>query len=372
MTERVDCVVVGAGVVGLAIARHLAMAGREVVVVEAEGAIGTQTSSRNTGVIHAGLHYPAGSLKDRLCQRGKALLYAYCAEHGVGHRRLGKLITARIGSGAQGVAELAALKAQAERNGLAGLSLIDATAIRDLEPALAAPAALLSPSSGIVDVHELMLAYLGDIEVRGGWLLRNSPVKGGDVGPDRIDLRIGGPDPVEVRCRVLINSAGHNASAVARSIAGVPPESVPAHLLMKGSYFVLNGRSPFRHLVYPHHHGLHASPDLAGELRFGPDSQWVDKIDYEVEAARAPAFYQAVREFWPDLPDGALRPGWAGVRPKIGTARANDIDFRIDGPELHGIPGLINLFGIESPGLTASLAIGEEVATRLGVSAPAT
>ena len=224
MTERVDCVVVGAGVVGLAVARHLAMAGREVVIVEAEGAIGTQTSSRNTGVIHAGIHYPAGSLKGRLCRRGKALLYAYCAEHGVGHRRLGKVIPASIGSGEEGVAELAALKARAERNGLADLALIDAAAIRRLEPALAAPAGLFSPSSGIVDVHELMLAYLGDIDAHGGWLLRNSPVEGGEAGADRLDIRIGGPSAVAVRCRALVNSAGHNAPAVARSIAGVPPE----------------------------------------------------------------------------------------------------------------------------------------------------
>jgi L-2-hydroxyglutarate oxidase LhgO len=370
MSEQVDCIVIGAGVVGLAVARALARGGREVVVVEAENQIGSHTSSRNTGVIHAGIDYPVGSLKARLCRRGKELLYRYCGDRGLAHRRLGKLILAAPGSGAAGRAALAATKAKAEALGLTDLAWLDQAEMRRREPALVAPVALFSPSSGIVDQHDLMLALRGDLEADGGALALASPAEGGAVRDDGFDLRVGGLTAIALRCRVLINSAGFDAPRFAAAISGVSPANVPPRRLMKGSYFVLAGRSPFRHLVYPQRHGMHASLDMAGALRFGPDSEWVETVDYRVDETRAPKFYGAIREFWPDLPDGALMPGWAGIRPKISDQRANRVDFRIDGPELHGIPGLINLFGIESPGLTAALAIGEEVAARLGMTLP--
>ncbi len=367
MTETADCIVVGAGVVGLAVARAQALSGREVIVLEAAEAIGTHTSSRNSGVIHAGINYNAGSLKGRLCRRGKELLYAYCAEHGVGHRRLGKILPAFDPD--TGEAKLATLKARAEANGLMDLTWLDRAAIRDLEPELDAPRALLSPSSGIVDAHELMLSLRGEIEDRGGAIALGSPVTGGHVG-DSLELEIGGANPMTLRCRTLINSAGFDAQLVAAKLQGLPKDTIPPRLLAKGVWFILNGRSPFRHLIYPvgdhtDHHGIHVSIDMGGQLRFGPDLEWVETVDYRVDESRAAIFTAAARAIWPALPEGALSPGYAGIRAKTGRGRATDNDFIIQGRETHGVPGLINLYGIESPGLTSSLAIGEEVARRL-------
>lgn len=374
MTETADCIVVGAGVVGLATARALTLAGREVIVLEAADAIGTHTSSRNSGVIHAGINYNPGSLKGRLCRRGKALLYEYCASHGVGHRRLGKILPAFDSE--SGPAKLAALKARAEANGLMDLTLLDRAAIRDLEPELDAPCALFSPSSGIVDAHELMLSLRGEIEDRGGAIALRSPVIGGQVGSDGIEIQVGGANPMSLRCRTLVNSAGFDAPLVARALRGLPQETIPPRLLAKGIWFTLNGRAPFRHLIYPvgdhkDHQGIHVTLDLGGQLRFGPDLEWVDTVDYRVDESRAPAFIAAARAIWPALPDGALSPGYAGIRAKTGRGRAADNDFIIQGRETHGVAGLINLYGIESPGLTSSLAIGEEVAQRLAATVSA-
>lgn len=379
MTETADCIVVGAGVVGLAVARALALAGREVIVIEATEAIGTQTSSRNSGVIHAGLNYKLGGLKNRLCQRGKELLYSYCPEHGVGHRRVGKILPTFDAE--TGPAKLTALKAHAEANGLTDLVWLDRAAIRDLEPELDAPCALFSPSSGIVDAHGLMLSLRGEIEDRGGAIALNSPVVGGRVG-DGIEIDVGGANPqttpMTLRCRTLINSAGFDASLVAQSLSGLPRETIVPRLLAKGVWFVLNGRSPFRHLIYPvgepkakEQQGIHVSLDLSGQARFGPDTEWVETVDYRVDESRAPAFIAAARAIWPALPDGALSPGYAGIRAKTSRGRAPDNDFIIQGRETHGVPGLINLYGIESPGLTSSLAIGEEVAKRLAATVAA-
>jgi L-2-hydroxyglutarate oxidase LhgO len=369
MAEEVDCLVIGAGVVGLAVARRLAHAGREVILVEAESAIGMHTSARHSGVIHAGL-LSAKTLKGRLCRSGKDMLYAYCAEHNVGHKRIGKLIIAPVAAGEEGLAALQATKARAEENGLTDLRLIGADEVRDMEPALETLGALFSPSSGIVDPHDLMLAYLGDLEDKGGSLVLESPVLSGRAGDGRIEIDVGGLSPLTISCRSVVNSAGFNAQKVAASIAGIPKPTIPQRLLAKGSYFVLAGKSPFSRLIYPVHtksyRSMHTTLDLAGQLRFGPDMEWVEEVDYRVDVARAPAFYDSIRRFWPALPDGALKPGWAGVRPKIGWGQSTaELDFLIQGPETHGIDGLINLYGIESPGLTSSLAIAEDVAHRL-------
>lgn len=368
MTETVDCIVVGAGVVGLAVARALALAGREVIVLEAANVIGSHTSSRNSGVIHAGINYNAASLKGRLCQRGKELLYAYCASRGVGHRRLGKILPAFDAE--TGRAKLAALKSRAEANGLMDLTWLDRAAIRDLEPELDAPAALFSPSSGIVDAQELMLSLRGEIEDHGGAIALGAPLSQGRVSDDDFELQVGGGDPMTLRCRSLINSAGFDAPLVAQNLRGLPPETIPPRLLAKGVWFTLSGPSPFRHLIYPvgdhkDHQGIHVSLDLGGQLRFGPDLEWVETVDYRVDRSRATAFTAAARAIWPALPEGALQPGYAGIRAKTGRGRATDNDFIIQGHDVHGVAGLINLYGIESPGLTSSLAIGEEVARRL-------
>lgn len=368
MSETADCIVVGAGVVGLAVARALALAGREVIVLEAADTIGSHTSSRNSGVIHAGINYNAASLKGRLCRRGKELLYAYCASHGVGHRRLGKILP--VFDGATGPQKLTALKSRAEANGLMDLAWLDRAAIRALEPELDAPAALFSPSSGIVDAHDLMLSLRGEIEDHGGAIALRAPFQSGQVADDGFELQVGGAHPLTLRCRSLINSAGFDAPLVAGRLAGLPAATIAPRLLAKGVWFTLSGPSPFRHLIYPlgehkDHQGIHVSLDMGGQLRFGPDLEWVESVDYRVDPARAAAFTAAARAIWPALPDGALQPGYAGIRAKTGRGRATDNDFIIQGREIHGIPGLINLYGIESPGLTSSLAIGEEVARRM-------
>jgi L-2-hydroxyglutarate oxidase LhgO len=371
VVDRVDTVVVGAGVVGLAVARRLAMAGHEVVVLEAENRFGSVTSSRNSEVIHAGIYYPAGSARAALCVRGKALLYEYCASHQVGHRRCGKLIVAQDDAE---IAALQRLQAQAEANGVADLQWLDARQARLLEPALRCSAALLSPSTGIVDSHGLMLALLGQAQDHGAMLALCSPVLGGRLTATGIELEVGGEQPSRLRARQVVNSAGLGAPALARRLAGMPADAVPRDHLAKGCYFALTGRAPFSRLVYPApgvsgHLGVHLTLDLAGQARFGPSFRWVDTLDYGVDVAEADGFYAEVRRYWPGLADGALQPGYAGLRPKISGPGEPAADFRIDGPPRHGVPGLVNLFGIESPGLTASLAIAEQVASLLEATA---
>ena len=363
MPEKVDCVVIGAGVVGLAVARALALRGRETLVLEAEDAIGTGTSSRNSEVIHAGIYYPPGSLKASLCVRGKRLLYAYCEARGVEHRRYGKLIVA---ADQEQVTTLEKLRATARANGVDDLRWLGAAELKATEPALSGVAALLSPSTGIVDSHGFMLALQGDLEDAGGTVAFRSPVRRGRCGRDHIQLEAGSEQLVELEAQVVVNSAGLQAQAVARGIEGVPPQSIPATVYAKGSYYALQGKAPFRHLIYPVPEpgglGVHLTLDLAGQAKFGPDVEWIEKLDYSVDPARAEHFYRAIRRYWPGLADGSLHPGYAGIRPKLGGPDAAAADFLIHGPEAHGVRGLINLYGIESPGLTAALAIGESVA----------
>ncbi len=360
--DQVDCVVVGAGVVGLAVARALAQRGLETIALESELGIGTGTSSRNSEVIHAGIYYPAGSLKAALCVRGKALLYDFCASHGVPHRRCGKLIVA-TSPGQE--AELQRLQAAGRANGVADLELLSAAQTQQLEPALRAEAALLSPSTGIVDSHALMLALQGDFEAAGGMLALGSPVLSGEVALDGIVLQMGGEQPMALHAGMVVNAAGLQAQALAQKIAGLSPGQVPPLHLAKGNYFSLAGRAPFSRLVYPVPEpgglGVHLTLDLAGQARFGPDVQWVDALDYPVDPARGDGFYAEIRRYWPALADGALQPAYAGIRPKLVGPGAPAADFLIQGPAQHGVPGLVNLFGIESPGLTASLAIAERV-----------
>lgn len=361
MTEQVDCVVIGAGVVGLAVARALALGGREVLVLEACSAIGTQTSSRNSEVIHAGIYYPTGSLKARLCTRGKALLYDYCVARGIAHQRCGKLIVAT--TPAQ-VDQLAGIQARAVANGVADLVLLERDQALAMEPALQCVGALLSPSTGIVDSHGLMLALLGDLEHAGGVLALNSPLALAECARGAIELVA--VDGTRLAARSVVNAAGLQAPALARRFAGLDPRHIPPAFFAKGSYFSLSGRSPFSRLIYPVPEaaglGVHLTLDLAGQTRFGPDVEWVDSADdTTVQAARGDAFYAEVRKYWPGLADGALVPGYAGIRPKISGPNQAARDFCIQGPKDHGVPGLVNLFGIESPGLTSSLAIAEVV-----------
>lgn len=367
--EQVDCIVVGAGVVGLATARALAYAGREVIVLESAGAIGTETSSRNSEVIHAGIYYPKGSLKARLCLAGRDMLYAYCGERGVAYRRCGKMIVATSEAEQP---ELARIAQAAEANGVTDLRRLDAADMRALEPALEGRAGLLSPSTGIVDSHGLMLAYQGDFEGIGGMIAFNSPVHGGRVVDGAVELETGGADPMTLRCRTLVNSAGLGAVPLAGMLRGAPKNYVPEQYLAKGNYYTLSTSAPFQRLIYPVPEpgglGVHLTLDLAGRIRFGPDVEWIREIDYRVDPSRAERFYSAIRRYWPGLPDGSLEPGYAGIRPKLGPAGAPAQDFMILGPADHGITGLVNLFGIESPGLTASLAIAEEVVRRLGIN----
>ena len=360
--EEVDCVVVGAGVVGLAVARALALAGREVIILEQAEGIGTETSSRNSEVIHAGIYYPANSLMARFCVEGRRRLYAYCAEKGVPHRNCGKLIVA---TSAQEDAMLAGIKRRAETNGVEGMRVLSRDEAIEMEPNLACTSALLSPSTGIIDSHNFMVALQGDAENAGAVLVVYSPMTGGRAIDRRIEIDVGGADPMTLRCRLLVNSAGLHAPKLAAEIVGMPPDRVPTAYFAKGNYFTLTGRSPFSRLIYPvpvpGGLGVHLTIDLGGQARFGPDVQWIDRIDYTVDPARSESFYAAVRTYWPGLKDGALQPGYAGIRPKTVPRGAPGQDFVVQGPQSHGVPGLINLFGIESPGLTASLAIADHV-----------
>ncbi len=360
--DRVDCVVVGAGVVGLAIARRLALSGREVIVLEAAEGIGTVTSSRNSEVIHAGIYYKAGSLMARFCVSGKRALYRYCDDHGVPHRNCGKLIVATSGKETD---RLQSIRAHAEANGVGDLQLLSGEAARSLEPALACEAALLSPSTGIIDSHAYMLALRGDAEGAGAAFAFHAPLLAARANGDRIEIDAGGDTPMTLECNLLVNSAGLSAPDVARKIDGLPQELVPTPYLAKGNYFSCSAKAPFSRLIYPVPEpgglGVHLTLDMSGQARFGPDVEWVDQIDYTVDAARAERFYPAIRKYWPTLPGRALMPSYSGMRPKIVPPAIAVQDFVIQGPRDHGVAGLINLFGIESPGLTSSLAIADYV-----------
>ncbi len=361
--EKLDAVVIGAGVVGLAVARALAMAGREVVILEAEDAIGSHTSSRNSEVIHAGIYYPARSLKARSCVAGRELLYEYCVSRGVPHRRSGKLIVA----GEHQEAELEGIQEKAHANGVTDVVWMTRAQALALEPELSCVAALYSPSTGIVDSHALMLAYLGDAEAHGAMLALRSALQRVVIRDDHFELQVGGSEPV--RCSVLVNSAGLRAQTVARMMEGFPEKAIPRELYAKGNYYSLARRAPFSRLVYPVPEpgglGVHVTLDLAGQARFGPDVEWVERVAYDVDPRRAERFYAAVRRYWPALPDGALVPGYAGIRPKTAGPGEPAPDFQIQGPAAHGIAGLVHLFGIESPGLTASLALADTVTREL-------
>lgn len=370
--DKLDAVVIGAGVVGLAVARALAQAGRDVVVLEKERTIGSGVSARNSEVVHAGLYYPTGSLKAQLCVRGKTLLYELCATHGVAVKMCGKLVVATDEAQLPG---LHTLLAQAQANGVPAERLSAAQA-QAMEPALNCLAALHSPTTGIVDSHGLMLALQGDLERAGGCVAFESAVVGGRL-PDEacgeglvLTVQSPGQGATDVLATTVVNAAALYATAVARSISGLSAVHMPTAHFAKGSYYTLEGRAPFSRLVYPAPQdawlGVHLTLDLGGQAKFGPDLEWLsastpDAIDYTVDPERAKGFYAEVRRYWPGLPDGALSPGYSGVRPKIYGAGQAAPDFRIDGPAVHGVPGLVNLFGIESPGLTSSLAIGEYV-----------
>lgn len=366
MTERLDCVVIGAGVIGLAVARALALMGREVVVLERATSFGTETSSRNSEVIHAGIYYPQGSLKARFCVAGKHALYAYCAERGVPHKRTGKLIVA---AREDQLAKLEGYKAAAAANGVSDLTWIDAAQLKRMEPAVAGVRALLSPSTGIIDSHNFMLTLLGDLENAGGTAVFRSPVTGGRVTEDGIELAVGGGGATAVVARTVVNAAGLWAQELLGTIAGFPAAQIPARHIAIGHYFTLSGKSPFSRLVYPVAEegglGVHVTLDMGGQARFGPDVTWIETLDYSFDASRKDRFVEAIRRYYPGLDEARLQPGYTGIRPKLAGKGMGDSDFRIDGPRDHGVPGLINLFGIESPGLTASLAIAEHVAEML-------
>lgn len=360
---ELDCVVLGGGVVGLAVARELATAGREVVLLEAEPITGSATSSRNSEVIHAGLYYPTGSLKAELCVAGKRKLYDYCRERHIPHKRCGKLVVA---SSEAEVAYLEKLLKQAEANGVDDCSLIDGVELARLEPQIAGFAALVSPSTGIIDSHRLMESYIADIEAHSGAIVLKSPVLGGELLSGAVRLSVGGRDPVEIEAKLVVNAAGLNAWAVSESILGLDRTTVPERYYAKGCYFSLAGRAPAGRLIYPVPEpgglGVHLTIDMAGQARFGPDVEWVEAVEYDVDPRRADRFYAAIRRYWPDLADGALLPAYSGMRPKVvGPEAGGGGDFIIQGPETTGHPAYAALYGIESPGLTASMAIAERV-----------
>ena len=361
--DRVETVVVGGGVIGLSIARSLALRGREVLVLEREAGVGQGTSSRNSEVIHAGLYYTPGSLRARFCVEGRRALYQYCAIRGVPHRRCGKLVVATIPSEEDA---LLALFDRASANGVEEISLVDAARLKELEPNLHGGSALLSGTTGILDGHALMLAYQGDAENAGALVQCQTPVIGGTMGASSIQLRVGGDDPVEIETALLVNASGLGAWDVSRHLDGLMSSTIPPCYLAKGNYFAMSDRAPFTRLIYPVPPagglGIHLTFDLGGQVRFGPDVEWIDTLDYHVDPARGDAFYHAIRRYWPDLPNGSLVPAYAGIRPRTRGLGEAPGDFVIQGPEETGHPSYVALYGIDSPGLTASLAIGDYVA----------
>ena len=358
--------VIGAGVVGLAVAREAARRGHDVIVAEAADGIGSGVSSRNSEVIHAGMYYPSGSLRARHCVRGNRLLYVYCAGHGVGHRKCGKLIVA---TNEAERARLEGILAQGRSNGVAGLELIGGNAARALEPELACIAALLSPETGIVDSHALMLAYQGDFEDRGGAIAFETPVVRLTPAGSGWSVQFGGREAGTMPADAVINCAGLGAQAVAQATDGYPAARIPRLVLAKGNYFGYAGRPAFSRLIYPTPVdgglGVHVTLDLAGRMRFGPDVEWIAQEHYEVDPGRADSFYARIRTYWPGLPDASLVPDYSGIRPKLTGPGEPAADFLIEGPAQHGMAGLVNLFGIESPGLTSSLSLAEEAVDRL-------
>lgn len=366
MTEQLDCAVIGGGVVGLAIARKLALLGRQVVLFEAEKSTGSHTSSRNSEVIHAGLYYPTGSLKARLCVQGRRMLIDYCQTRDVAWKPIGKILVAVDEAE---TAYLHKLKAQGEANGVDDLRWLSTAEVHELEPAVVCACAFASPSTGLVDSHGLMRSLAAEAQRAGADIVLASPVVGATIVPGGVELDVGGSDPGRFRFRAVINTAGFSAPSVARTFRGLDPKTIPPAHYAKGHYFTLSGPAPFRRLVYPvpvrGGLGIHVTLDLAGQVRFGPDVSWVDQPDYRFEENRAELFYPAIRRYYPALADGVLSPGFVGIRPKLGPADAGFIDFVLQGSDVHGVPGLINLYGIESPGLTASLALAEEVGRRL-------
>jgi L-2-hydroxyglutarate oxidase LhgO len=361
--DEVECVVIGAGVIGLATARALALAGREVIILEAADRFGTGVSARNSEVIHAGIYYPQNSLKARFCVAGRHELYAYCAARNIAHRRCGKLIVAT--DHAQ-ITEFDAIAAAAARNGVCDLLPLDAAAAKRMEPELRCVMALHSPSTGIIDAHGFMLALLGDAEANGAAIAYNANVSALRIASCGIELLIGADAAPSLRARLVINAAGLGAAPLTHSIEGYNPAFARPSFYAKGNYFALSGRAPFSHLIYPAPEpgglGVHLTLDLGGQARFGPDVEWIPAPNYDVAPTRGDKFYAAVRRYWPGLPDGALLPAYAGVRPKLTGPGEPASDFLIEGPAEHGASGLINLLGIESPGLTSSLAIAAYVA----------
>ncbi len=367
MTHDVETVVVGAGVVGLAIAAELASAGQDVLILEKNHLFGHETSSRHSEVIHAGIYYPTGSLKARLCTRGKALLYDYCATHSIEHKRLGKIIVA---TSDEQVATLGSIKTQAQNNGVNDLRFLDQAEISTLEPAISAKAGLHSPSTGIVDSHAFMLSLLGKAQQADAMIAYNNDVTHVECTDGGFVVSVSGEHAMQLSCKNLINAAGHGACALAKATTQLPDKLIPTPRYAKGNYFRLQAKAPVSRLIYPVPEpgglGVHITLDIAGQARFGPDVQWQDSLDYQadpyqVDPRRADNFYHAIRRYWPALPDNALLPDYAGVRPKIEMDNTTYTDFLIQDKSTHGIKGLVNLFGIESPGLTSSLAIAEHV-----------
>jgi len=367
MTERLDCAIIGGGVVGLAIARRLAQLGRQVVLFEAERATGQHTSSRNSEVLHAGIYYPSGSLKARLCVQGRRMLETYCTERGIPWRRIGKLVVAVRD---EEIPDLAHHRSQAEANGVDDLVCLDPEEAGKLEPMVKCARALFSPSTGLLDSHALMRTLADDARRAGADIVLASPVVGGELLDSGIALDIGGRDPGRYRFTAVVNSAGFSAPAVARSLRGLDGKTIPTPYFARGHYFTVAGASPFRHLVYPlpgkDGLGIHVALDLGGNLRFGPDVSFAPTPSYVFDESRADHFYRAIRSYYPALADGALQPGFVGVRPKLAPEGTGFVDFVLQGPEAHGVSGLFNLYGIDSPGLTCSMAIAEEVAGRIG------
>ncbi|WP_188612476.1 NAD(P)/FAD-dependent oxidoreductase [Chelatococcus reniformis] len=359
--------VVGAGVIGLAVGRALALAGHEVIVADAAASIGSGISSRNSEVIHGGMYYPTDSLRARHCVAGRRLMYAFCASHGVPHAKCGKLIVA---TSQEEVTKITAIHTQGLANGVEGLEWLDAAHLRVLEPELACVGALVSHETGIVDSHALMLALQGELEDQGGALALATPIEW--LRPDSHGWLVGfgGNDGGTMAFEAVVNAAGLGAPALAAATEGYPPGRVPRLTLAKGNYFGFAGKAPFARLIYPAPVdgglGVHLTLDLAGRVRFGPDVEWIDQPDYRVDPARAELFYAAIRRYWPGLPDGALLPDYAGIRPKLTGRGEPAADFIIEGPADHGLPGLVNLFGLESPGLTSSLSIADDVARQIG------
>lgn len=360
--ESIECIVIGAGVIGIAIARELALSGHEVLVVDKEATFGTATSSRSSEVIHAGIYYPRDSLMARFCVEGRSKIYRFCHEHHVEHRKCGKLIVATSDEEAQ---QLGAIAAHARTNGVSDIRHLSRTEVLDREPALEVFGALFSPSTGIIDSHGLMATMVGHAETHGALFVYRTPFIGAKCGSE-IEVSLGGSDPTTLKCRWLINAAGLSATSASMAIVGYPSARTPKGYYAKGSYFALSGyKAPFTHLIYPvpvaGGLGVHLTLDLSGNARFGPDIEWIEAVDYHVDTSRAAGFYASIRRYWPGLADNSLVPGYAGVRPKIVPPALAKQDFKIEGPADHGVDGLIQLFGIESPGLTSSLEIATYV-----------